>query len=269
MSLKFGALLSDRVATTAVGTVAKNLMPFTIVAWVYPTTLSNGRGIFASMASGSAGGRQWSVRATGALRIVVDMTTTDVLLTSAAILTTNAWWFVATTVNASFVPAIYYGTPSAPVILSDTGTAGVGSPVAEVTPELRVGNQDINTVAWQGDIWLIGYWARALSILELEGIRNWGRSVSLTPATLLMVPGCVYFAVLDGNVAPQIDWTGVNGTGTVTGATTSNFPKPPTEGFRWTRRKQLWIPVVEAAGQPAMRRWGGVPYMSRPYGGWA
>lgn len=250
MSLKLGAATSDRVSTTAVGAAAKNLMPLTIVAWVYPTTLTNGNGILTTAASTSAGFRVLTARATGAMRITVDMTTTDVLLTSAVILTTNAWWFVATTVDASFVPAIYFGTPAAPVKLSDTGTAGVGSPVAEVTPEFRVGNQDINTNAWQGDLWLVGYWARVLSLSELREVQQWGRSRSLTPGTLLTVPGCRYFSVFDGSTSPQIDWTGVNGTGTVIGATTSNFPKPPTEGFRWTRRKQLWIPVDVVARVP-------------------
>jgi len=156
MARTFGANTSDRVqyTTTRLASNEMNLM----AAWVYPTTLTNGRRF-----SGGSAGYGASITGTEITLFQGRSTTASQHVTSALQLAVNQWQFLCTlsSVGGSTgnpVWAVWRGTLDGGLqqVTVNLSVSGSGTPVASTT--FVLGNTQGNSSAFQGDmenfVWL-------------------------------------------------------------------------------------------------------------------
>jgi hypothetical protein len=233
MALVFAAATTNKAQWT-IQAAGVALMPWTIWAWIYPTTLTNGGGIFQqdNGAGTPVGYRDLSVRSTGQLDTEQDMTTTDMSTRSDTSnqITVNNWWFVAGSCTSSFVGHIYIGSLTVPVA-EVTGyavhTTGVGTPDSDSGGTGRWGNRGSTASnPLNGRIACGGYVSKALSVAELYQLQ---REPRVTPETVL------YHQLGYLGTGTQPDWSGHAHTATITGATLGDhvpLPAPFGHGRR-------------------------------------
>ncbi len=235
--MTFGAATSDRASATPMTAPVTNLMPLTVWAWIRPSAFNNGRAIFSTNANDSGGAptdrgfRLFTVRASGVVRITVDMSGTDVDgLSNTGLIDLSRWWFVAATVDSSFVPRVYAGTEVTPVVEATYSTQTTGT-TGTVTDAgyLKIGNRHGNGFAFQGEIAVVGYMRTAASLATLWTIRTGSWQQLHEPTLRLGVPNCVglWRPGFSGGVMVQ-DESGNGNHGLVTGAVPSGSTIPRT-----------------------------------------
>ena len=223
-ALTFGAATTDRVEW---GTTPADADPFSVFAWVYPTTLTTSRGIFGSRSPSSAAAsvRQLRLSGTGGnieLRVSRATTATSYISSNTPLATLNKWYCVLATFDSTASPTgkLYVGdlvTAMAEVTYG-TSTAGSGAVTAEASQAHTWGNRFNSTPyahAFQGSIACGQYHNRVLSLGE-------GLNLQWHPR---MIAGVTAFHLLGRNgTGTQPDLSGNARNGTVTGATASNGP---------------------------------------------
>jgi len=250
MALTFGGASSDRVEITAASSI-NDLNPFTIVMWVYPTSLVNNKklcqkglfatgGFFGWNLNGTGGNLETSVRRAGA--------STSYITNSTPLAITNKWYCVALTYNsaasAGQVHNMYIGDLTTIVSEATYGTAtdGSGSTSAQAAGEkLYVGNFGSANQAFPGHIAFFGMWNRELSLGEVQDQQFQPHKTS----------GNVVFIHLGFNgTSTQPDWSGNGNAGTVTGASQSaHVPLGPPFGL------SRHFPYTVAAAVPSLDSW--------------
>src|SRR3990167_1013193 len=240
MALTFGANTSDRVLVTA-GTSIDNQTAFSILSWIYPTTLTRNRRAW-SRAAPSAGWevteKQGAIPNADAFEFIVARATTSAEAEGAAgTLTVNAWQCFLLTYDETNCCQIYRGTLTAMLAEISYGTLTTGSgATAEQTADLAIGN--INgvspTTAFQGRMAHFQLIARRLTLAEGQALQFRPRVVADTK---------VFLSLGYAGTDTQPDWSGTGNSGTVTGATVgAHVPIP----FR--RSGPLYVPYTVAAG---------------------
>lgn len=154
MSYTFGAATGDLI-TRGLLSSSNALSAFLFAGWVYPTTLTTGRGLFGCDTAGLTGIKVGAT--TSELSVTMDQATTDAVFdTSGLGLVVNVVQYVAVLFTATTGGAacrVWIGTiDTPPVEVTVTTTTGaVGAPVQVSTYTLgNLGSS--GTVAWQGQI---------------------------------------------------------------------------------------------------------------------
>lgn len=242
MSLTFGGATSDRV-NCGTGTALANLSTYTWIGWVNLTTITNGRHFFAKTDSSTPfGGKSLRMLTSGAIRADVTRSTTGAqYIANTGSLTTGAWTLLACSYDAGAASGevfnIYTGslTALATEVGYSTTTNGSGSTVNDNLASFKLGNNDGETAAMQGQMGPVAMFNRVLTIGE---VRDW----QFNPR---MMAGCVGFWDLgDNGTGTQPDLSGTGNNGTVTGATQS--ANPPLRR-RWGRRVLAATPSAATA----------------------
>lgn len=216
MALTFGAATSDRVVCGSAASL-DNLDPFTVLAWVYPTTLTAGRRVFEKLTTDNnvrlnlAAGNVRFIRARAT-------TSTDYITNSTPLSATNSWIFFALTYASASTPTthIYTGNLTTAITEATYGTAtdGSGALTDDAAENWVIGNKAAATFnsAWQGAIGHFSIYNVVLTSAQIEAQR----------LRQFVGSGCVMFLQLgfDGT-GTQTDFSGNSNTGAVTGATAS------------------------------------------------
>lgn len=233
-ALTFGAATSDKVSLGA-GTGLANLDPMTILAWVYPTTLTTNRNIYARGEAVTARRTFRTSGVVGDLQISVSRTVnTNYITNSTPLATLNRWYCVVATFNSlaavgqlvNIYTALLGGTLTEATY--GTATDGSGAVVAEASAVSIWGNtgQTSPVNAWQGGIAMGAVFAVELSLADCQ---SWMQRPRLTVGA--NTAAAFGRAGKYGN-----DWIEYSAnTGTVTGATQSDG-SPLDEGdLLWQR----------------------------------
>ena len=238
MALTFGAATSDRVNH---GTGNANLSPFTLLLWIFPTTLNTNDAI-AHRGTFAANNRRsfFQSDSSGNLQLSVDRSTTDTIyITNDAPLVLNEWNFVAASFDSSAgageIANIYRGSLTALVTERAYGTAtdGSGTLADDSAASFIVGNIANFTTAFKGRIAIAAYVLGAWSLAQIQAWQFRPR----------MVDGIKLLAVYGyAGTGTQPDWSGNANNGTVTGATVADHVPIP---FR--RSGPLYVPYTVAA----------------------
>lgn len=220
MSLTFGAATSDKVLVGHSG--LDNLQTLTKIAWVYPTTLSSRRFIAKGQGSHTQSAFDMS-NGLGNIRYIRGCATTDsTYAANNGVVTLNAWNFVACTfdINANPNTHIYSGSIStvAAEVTYATQTQGSGAIFDDTANQECIGNtNDSALTAFQGDIAWAAVWNRVLTLAEIQDQQYFPHVTN----------GCVLFERLNNSTTgTQLDQSGLQNKGTVTGATVSTRAEP-------------------------------------------
>ncbi len=219
MALLFGAASTDLVEFGSLASL-DNLLTFTYITWLYPTTLTVGNRIYSKDAGGDDRAfieLHWG-NSDAILASVGWSVGSDESDSSAGVLTTNAWQCVAVTYDhagAGNRIRIYKGTLSS--LLSEVSyqfNANTGSGTHDdSTANLIIGNKTAPRKVFQGRIANACVWNRVLTLGEMIQ-----QQFSPHPTS-----GCVLFSQLGYNgTGTQPDWSGNINNGTVTGATVAD-----------------------------------------------
>jgi len=242
--LTFGGASSDRVQVAA-ATNINDLTTLTMLAWVFPTTLTGNRCIMAKATSATAG-KLFRINGTGGnIELLINRATdTQYVTNDTPLATTSKWYLVAATFDSGASPPVhmYVGDLAAVAAERTYGvqTAGSGSVDADNAINLVLGNHAGNNVAFQGRIAVAAYINRVLTLGE---IKQW----QFRPRVLV---GTVGLWMLGYNgTSTQADLSGSGNPGTVTGASVGDHvPLRPL----WGGAAQSWVATAAAAS--AVRR---------------
>lgn len=230
MALTFGGATSDRVNHGS-GAALDDLDPFTVILWVYPTTLTAGRRLYSKNTAGGAVVKNLRLESGGNLGTFVSRSgSPNNYLTSDAPLSTDKWhcvaWAFDSAAAAGETTSLYTGDLTSALAERSYATAsdGAGTYGSDATADLVVGNRGDNlTMAFEGRIARVAVYDRALTLGEL-------RALQFAPAARWNAPGCVLLADYHGT-GTQPDYSGNGNAGTVTGATVSaHVPLGPAFG---------------------------------------
>lgn len=240
MALTFGALTSDTVSVGS-GASLDNLDPWTMLAWVYPTTFTAGRIILQKGQLGTNTRKLMSVQASGALQGFADRASVDCnYVSTSAQMALNTWCFVAVSYNSASTPVIQMysgrlGVAAAAVASFSTSTNGSGATQADAAENMHIGNSPVGNVAFQGRIAVAAYVNAELSLGQ---ILDWQFRPRVVPSTK-------GFWILGHDGASAVpDLSGNGNAGAITGATLTpdHVPLPMPFG-----RADGWAPYVVAA----------------------
>ena len=225
-SLTFGAATSDRVNHGS-GSTLDNLDPFTWMAWVRPTTLTDARAIIVK--DDNSGGSLKHLRLLGTAGNVQAFTTratqnTRYETNDTPLSALNAWVFIAVVYNsAAAANNLFHIYAGSQTVLARERTYAVtqdgsGAVTADAAGFLSVGNEGPGyTRAFQGDIGPVEISTRALSLAEIQDHQSQPHFSG----------GNVLFTYEGFNgTGTQADLSGNGNSGTVTGATASTLGPP-------------------------------------------
>ena len=217
MSLLFVAGSGDRVACGTNAAIG-NLNPYTVLTWVYPTSLVNLRRIYnKGIGVNTAHGLALTGTA-GNIDFVRSRATTDIGLTSSntPLSVVNKWYFIAITIDTATVPIghMYVGTQSAMLkeVTYTAQTDGAGTIYDDTANALTLGNRFSATFnnGFPGRIGYFSLWSRTMSYGEMDDQR-------MNPR---IARNCRFFMHLGTNgLGLQQDRSGYANNGTVTSAT--------------------------------------------------
>ena len=209
--LTFGAATSDRVAITGDASF-QDKTTFTTAMWVYPTTFTDSRVLWA-LGTSDRKRIALSTPLSFGCRIA-KATTNAVSVASNNTLTLNAWNFIACTWTDGAAPKIYIGTRTSLVEESSyaSQSAGSGANSSESGGNMQWGNSLANNLALQGRIGWGGYWDRELTLGELKQQQFSPHKTSGNQ---------VFMHLGFSGLTTQTDWSGARNNGTITGATLS------------------------------------------------
>lgn len=232
MALTFGAATSDRVD---LGAGLPPLAAFTILCWLYPTTRTNGRKVWALRMNDGAYAIYWAFGANG-IEAEVPRATVNADRASTETWTMNKWYCLAITYDDTNSVQIFRGDLTTELAeMSYTAGSITGSGAARIggtEVSHRIGNFDV-TSAWQGRIARFARWRRRLTLAELVS-RQWVTRPD---------GDCDVFIELGyagTGTQPNLTSLGNGKNGTVTGATVSDHAPLPLPGPTfWPPRLQL------------------------------
>jgi hypothetical protein len=243
MSLTFGAATSDRVAVAPAASI-NALTAVSVLAWFYPTTLNNGRGVVDKASSPSKVGWTMGSKANGAVQAIMKRATTALFWESSSLLlTTNAWWLAAITINQTG-PATHIYVGSLATLAAEatlTGADGSGAFGDDSAINLDLGNLSTLDSPVVGRVGVAAVFNRVLSLGEVQ---SW----QFAPR---MMAGCVgLWRLGDNGTGTQPDLSGNGNNGTVTGAIQSD--NPPLRRWMMPRpRAPYRVPEVAPFGSHA------------------
>lgn len=217
-ALSFKGLSGDRVEDVK-GTAVTNLGTFTILAWVYATTVTGNTSIWAAPDTASqvsACGMRVN-DTSGNIRFSCLQTTTGTsYITNDSPVAANTWTFVAGSYDQSATPRhkTYAGTLNSLATLRTNATASDGSgtkTTEDGTGGPLWGNRNLAgfTSGWAGSIAVAMVYNRVLTQNEIRSLQFFPRCMS----------GCVTYHWFGFNgTGTQTDYSGKKVSGTVTGA---------------------------------------------------
>jgi len=227
MSLTFGANTTDLVSIAASSSI-NNLDPFTYCWWMYVTTWTGSRDPFTKIGSGQLIAMQLDgTTGAGNLKLTITGSTGSiVLLTTGQNMAVNTWYFCAATynsANSSDKANIYVGTLATPVALAlGSGASAVTGTHDDSANPIRIGNNATPNAVLQGDMAWLGVWNKELSLAQLKDQQYFPHVTS----------GNVVFMHLNNSTTgTQLDQSGLQNKGTVTGATPSTLAEPAGVNF--------------------------------------
>jgi hypothetical protein len=183
--------------------------------WVYPTTLTAGRGLYGLANTGT---NRVAVSATsGELDITIDRATTDgTYTTSGANLVVNEWRFIAVYINANNTPAaavvVWMGSETArPAKVTVSGANGSGNISATATDLVTGNTLSGGSSAWQGEIENIS-WIRGRSTTGAGDIFVRSSATAIAAADEEFILSRFVQPLWEGK-APR-SWSQIGGSGT-------------------------------------------------------
>jgi hypothetical protein len=243
MSLRYGAVNSDRLTIAASGTV-NSLTAWTNIGWFRPSGFGGG-GLRMWAKQSSSGGRHAGAigNSAGVLTHDAQRATTDAGATSSTALLVDTWQCVAFTYDETDGTRIFIGTHNDPMseVLYSSRTVGSGATEADAGNPLYFGNRDTLNAAFLGQIQEHAHFGWRMSLDEMQA---WQRDPSPVGARVFIVHG-------QNGTGTQTDLTGNANHGTVTGATVS-FDRP--EHAHVVRRRQFLNAVAGSSFQAAWAR---------------
>lgn len=221
-ALRNGAATTDRLD---LGSGVTTPDPYTVLIWVSPDVLTNGRAIW-WMGTGAARKRMQVVTGGDVLWFVDRNAGVDAqATTSDKPLVLNQWVLLACVFDsANSVIDVYHGTPYTPMRKSTYSTNSLGSATPDSTTGMYLGNNNSFNSAFQGLIGPYAFLPRVLTIQEMEIWRQYPRQ--LPNMKVLVYPGHAQTGV-------AFDLTGNGNSGTATGMTVG---MGPTIAYPWHRR---------------------------------
>jgi hypothetical protein len=219
MSLVFG-VTGDRVDLGS-PSVLDDQTPFTVVALVYPTALTNDKYIWSKDNSGGTGRRFKQDGSSGAMnwRVKRSTNTNYIAATSTNVINTHQI-FIAT-YDGALDPSshIYRGTQASAVaeVSYTTTTAGSGS-TSDAAIGTHIGNDSTGSKFYVGEISLVALFDKVLSTTEMNTIRTMSLAQAQAWSTTPLVTGCIGFWLCD-DATTLNDLSGQGNDGTVFGAT--------------------------------------------------
>jgi len=221
MALTFGAALTDRVNHGSDASL-DDLSTFTILLWIYPTTLTANRSLWSKTPFGDPPFFALGILAADELRVKINQAggATE-YETNNANLTINKWWFVGLDYDSGDATRhrIYRGdlTTMATECTYAVADNGAGARGADAGADFALGNRKFGAVwasAFQGRIAFGGCWNRVLSIGEIQ-------AQQFRPH---VTTGCVLYSQLGffGALGTVADWTGTGNNGTPVGTTVAD-----------------------------------------------
>jgi len=216
MSLKFGAATSDVVKT---GTVVNNLDPFTLLIWVYQTSVNAGAALLIKGDAGITHRRLRIDDTSGNIGVFINRATDATVITNGAELgsgANNKWTFLALMVDTAATAGqqikVYSGDLDSEAAESTYGTYTEGSGVLsdDSATIWRIGNALADNDAFLGNIAVVAIVNAALTPNQ---IIDWQFNPRVIVGTRLLMH--LGFA----GTGTQPDYSGNNNSGTVTGAT--------------------------------------------------
>jgi hypothetical protein len=226
MALNFTNAASDRV-TVAANALHQTMSAFTLLAWVYPTSLVASRPIFRKGTLVTTGWNFSVNDVSGNLRFRCGRATaTSDYITNTNPLVVNQWNFVAGTSDTGAAAGehhnIYVGdlSTAATECAYGTTTNGSGTQNSDAGLPLVFGNLSSGTSAFPGYIAVVAVVTRVLTPAQIV---DWQFDPRIVPNTII-------FQELGFNgTSTQPDYSGNGLSGSVTGATvTDHVPlRPP------------------------------------------
>lgn len=219
MSLIFTGGDTDRVAVSPASAI-NNLNPVTIMAWVYPTDVTQNNYIWAKAASDFSV-EKWLFLDNGNLGFEWGRATTYAnAFGSGNPITNNLWWQVAAVWNGTAAPTLWYKNLRSTAIIQqhsyNTQNAGSGTVHDDSAENMLIGNQlPASTLSFYGRIGCVMVFNAALTQVQM--------------AKLTYRPQALFSAVWYSHLGlPGTTCTDLIGTsnGTVTGATNGAHNTP-------------------------------------------
>lgn len=168
MSLTFGAASSDRVALAA---GLDNQHAFTVLAWIYMTTHTDGRRIWHK---GGVNVKTFFLQfgaALGDFGLFVTRATTSADSRSVAdVIPVNAWSCVATTYDGSDGPRLFRGGLAQAIaeVAYGNRVVGVGAEADDSGGPHIIGNRHDFAAAFQGRIARLAHFKRRFTLAEIQ-----------------------------------------------------------------------------------------------------
>jgi len=191
--LRFGAATSDRVVITDSLTV-QNITPWYFFAVLKVTVLTTGRRIYHKNTAG-ASNNVINLNGTGGnLACLIGFTGTDAsyITNDTPFATLSIPYIVLVVSNpaggAGKTVHIYTSKWGQPLRESSYGTSidGTGTPEADATNGIRIGNNPANTLSWQGSMWSFAYGRGVLTPADYGPYQIYPRATSAVKSRLGM-----------------------------------------------------------------------------------
>ena len=224
-SLTFGAATTDSVNHGSNASL-DNLATWTVVMWVYPTTLTAGRVYFNKLEAAPDNGRRRCLVDTATDEVSCQVRENDLLanyITNNANLTVNKWWFIAATFDLNAAAGesfnIYVGDfdTIATECTYGTATDRTGTLDSDAAGSMIIGNTAGGAASFQGDFSVFAHWNRVLTTAEIQNQQF--SQVPTSGAVLLTYEGF-------NGTGSQRDLSGNANNGSVSGPTASSNAPP-------------------------------------------
>jgi hypothetical protein len=223
-ALTFGAATSDLVNCGAAASL-NNLLLWTFLAWIYPTTFTNNRWFFQKNAGGNNYRNMGESSATGQTGIGMGTTNSAFPFAQSAnsagnILVLNTWNFIGGSLSADNKLRLYLGNLNTSAYEPSYAFQSTCIPPYgdDSTGDFYLSNRPAADQSFQGRLAVAAYFNRALSLQEIQ---SWQQ----LPRVWMGDTQAVGFWRLGKNgVSTQFDESEYGNNGTVTGATVSSGP---------------------------------------------
>lgn len=258
-----GGVANDRV-TFGNYAAMNSLAPFSVAFWIWVTSYDS---TFRRAYAKNTGTLGSSHSAVYVVDSTISATGVNALIWEASLWgTSNGNWEItgpSTGVWAHYcVTYAYSSTADNPTIYLNGSSVSVnenGTPSGSLGSEsedLTIGNRSASGRALNGRVAEFGMWGRILSSGEVAILAN-------GHAPTFVGNGLVFYAPLIGSQSPEVNRYGASGT--VTDSTAATHPRIIYPAPRWRNS----VAAAAAAGQPIVKRMGGVPHMNNQSQSWA
>lgn len=239
-----------------------NIIPFTVVAWVYPTDLSGNRMVLAKSDDPS----EWQC-SYGNNIIPPDVTAADphircyrqysganaLSISTDNIMTINAWNFLAYTFDGTNAPSIYWG--DATTMVSEVSYASQTAPTGTARDDTN--NMQMARMVTApsrnllGDLGFYAIWNSELTETQLRQVQFGARPVDAKNIKILALPGW-------GGTTTVWNWS----PGNMLNRTPQTLPNPPqmswpdaphTAPFGWSLEDDLFLRTVLHASSGSLQ----------------